>query len=364
MIGFLHALSGVAGVVLVLIGLCAGLSETGHVQSVVLNLWVAFTDFGERATSRHARLVRGTARMALAALDWVFGPQLLAPRCLWTAIWASISSGVLALYLGIGFLLRAIAQSAPWVPPTFTEKLLPYAPSYRLVILGGTVPATALLAVALWPALLKRPIGLFRALLAVFPLLLLAKAQWNGSHLLMTPHEMLHTPVRDIAKSQVTGLALIAPFILLGILTDLGTLKVVRWALHKSESADRWPSGLAVLAALIPLGFLLSGLPAYVFRHVGGWYVTAPILLLIAAIPMNLFDAIFTIGLALWIVVLVAHKLLWPITSGLIERVYELVPSRKGMIAIGLAFLALSGWHTVKEMLKSVAEAILNGAAG
>ncbi|MGA3124071.1 MAG: hypothetical protein ABSF69_25205 [Polyangiaceae bacterium] len=364
MTGLLQTLSGIAGVVLVLIGLCAGRTETGRVQSIVLNLWVTFTDFGERATSRHARLVRGTAGMALAALDWVFGTQLLAARSVWTAIWTSISSAVLALYLGIGLLLRGIVRNAPWVPPTFAEKLLPYAAHYRLIIFGGAVPSAALLAVALWPALLKRPIGFFRPALASFPLLMLARAQWNGFHLFMTSHETLHTAIRDITRTEVTGFGLIAPFILLGTLTDLGTLKVTRWALRKCERGDSWPSGLAALAGLIPLGFILSGAPIYVLRDVGGRYVTIPLLLLTVAIPMNVFDIMFVVGLAIWIFVLVAHKLLWPITSGLIERVYELIPSRLGMVGSGLVLLGFSGWQTVKALIKDVIDVVMAGAAG
>jgi hypothetical protein len=136
-------------------------------------------------------------------------------------------------------------------------------------------------------------------------------------------------------------------------------LQVVRWSLRKCKTADKWRSGLAALCVIIPFPFIFSGAPVYFVRHVGGVLITIPALVLIATIPMNLFDIMFTVALSGWLLVLLVHKLAWPVFGGLVERVYEMLPDRKALVAAGVALLALSGWASTRHLLQKVGELFL-----
>jgi hypothetical protein len=69
---------------------------------------------------------------------------------------------------------------------------------------------------------------------------------------------------------------------------------------------------------------------------------------------MNLLDILLVGSLAAWVLVLVAHKLLWPMCSGLVEHAYELIPSRPAMMGVGVGLLTIGGWGSVLSALRFV----------
>jgi hypothetical protein len=355
----------VFGCIAFVIGVGCGRNEAGKVQSYVLNFWVGLTSLGEAATSRHARLVRGTATAALAALDWVFGKKVLSARSLWTASVLSINSMALTVLFGVGLLYWGVVHQSSWVPQTLvTETVRTLAPTYPFIFLIGGLIAVLLVIVAMWPALLARPLRPARVLVACPPVLLVVKGLVHPLFRASTPHLAQQPVAPPPASPPAHPVAVMLVFwcvMALGPLSDLFILFIARWALRRCERADEWRSGLAALLVLVTVAFVISGAPVYLLRHVGGWYVTAPTLLLAATVPMNLFDILLVSGLAAWVLVLVAHKLLWPLCSGLVEHAYELIPNRWVMMGVGLGLLTLGGWEWLGNHLKLIAETLHGG---
>jgi hypothetical protein len=129
----LQVVAMVVGVAMMLFGIFAGATDPGKVQSYVLNFWVKVVPFGEKATSRHEKLVRGSAVVALRAFDWLFGSKIVSPRCIWTALCLSFTSLYLVIMTGLGVVTLGVAHRDAWVPPTAFDNLKKYASGYPVL---------------------------------------------------------------------------------------------------------------------------------------------------------------------------------------------------------------------------------------
>jgi len=268
---------------------------------------------------------------------------------LWLS-WASLLvSVVAALLIGAEYARTHPAWAVSAANGEFRERLIAFPDPAHLLPRMAIAVAT-LVAMAAVPALVRRPFLRYSnlgAAIASAPFLLgvgrmailpsLHRAKWGAALIFLTPS------------------------LILGVLSDLGVLVVVRWALRRCDRAGHWLSGIASCLALLVVGFAVSGAPVYLLRNVGGALVVTPLLLLTISVPANVLDIVGVGLFAGWIVLLLLHKLFWPILGGLIERVYELVPDRRVLIGAGFSLLLFAQWARVTNALKVVASILVSG---
>lgn len=349
---YLRTIAGILGTLLVVVGVCADRAANGRVQSVVLTLWTNAADFGDRAVRRHTRFVVRTARITLTFLDWLFGRDLIRVRCLWTTACLSMAS--------MGLAVALLAVVAEWVVHFSTTgavdalraKLREGDPSLHQVwpplsrLIVGCVGFSAV------PAVFRRPI-LQWANLRTLGLAVASLYLTTSNGLFMSLRDILATPIRTLLLTQIVDLELIAPFMLLGIISDMLVLAVARWALRRCASVLDWQSGLAALFSMFVVLLLISGsFLTTAFRLLPRESGLVVITVWVASVPMNLFDISGVVIIGTGLAVLFAHKLFWPVALGIIERVYELVPNRKAVIASGVTLILGANWTSIARAFK------------
>jgi len=216
---------------------------------------------------------------------------------------------------------------------------------------------------AIVPALvLSQPKSRRRPLIAAYALGVLISFYRSG--FVVNLWYLQASAVPSSVRTRVDAAAMLAPLLLVGLLSDLVTIAVTRWALRRCASTDRWISGLLTLIGVVVLGLSVSvglvaagwktakiGLEAHSeLLHVGS-------LILISACA-NGFDLVLILLVGLNIALLLVHRLIWPLLIRPLERLYEVVPDRKVIVGVGLALLAAST-TTGNDLLKGIVTAVV-----
>jgi hypothetical protein len=287
-------------------------NEEGEIQSKFEDVWVRVDDFQNLALTRHAAFMTGLARLETKFLDRVFGYKLISVR----AVGASLCCTLTAALAFCVYFFEADAK---------TNVILFGFP--LLCIVGATYGRRlpTFVRVALWVA-------------AFIPVTVFLLGYKGG----------IYVPERGTVE------LFIGIFVVAGFAGDVifiaVTRRLFRWAGEMSSSSRVLVAVvLSSLMALVLVGPLIGLLFSY--------DDTTPDSLILAggASSANIFDAVLALLFVLLALMLLIHRILWPLLLRTLFRVQAIGTAgrRAILMAIGLSLMGVSGWK-VPELLKEI----------
>jgi hypothetical protein len=277
--------------------------EDGTIQSKLEDFWVRVDDYKNFALSKHAAFMTQVAQLETRFLDRVFGKELFSGQALGMSICFSL--GIPTTWI--------VSQDA-LVGWSFSASLRVF---YPFPIFCLAVGATILF--------LQNRNVLRRALVIAACLCL---ALWIGFNSFMPRLEGL-----------ISVAALIIFLAIVGIIIDIffiaATRRLLRWAGTMSSSARV----LAVVVFDLALAFLLTS-PLFLFQPVGVGTPPAIVLAKVVALG-NLFDVLLALLFVLLAVLLLVHRVVWPLLSRALFRMADIgTKGRRAILAaVGTALL-------------------------
>ncbi len=315
-----------AGLLLLYLALFLYEDEQGKIQNVLENWWVRLSDHQSSALSRQAAFLRGLSELLSSGLDRLLGDRLLSLRAFgvsWCYSMASFSL-FLALMLDISLTAELAGWQTSWI----------CAGSVAAWILLGTLPALIQrrLYLIIWCGLLI-PVALFLWFLFNSELMLIAYFERNRVPYLLA----LFQP------------ELMLPALAISFVCHAGFLLLLRWLLRRCAEMGRFSSIVAIILSSSAVAFLLVGAPARYGGLAGG---------LLAA--FNLFDVLVSLLFVLLALVVLAHRLMWPVLNRPIYAFANAGAVRRRSIfgTLGLMLLGASGTPG-SEWLKKIVGALL-----
>jgi hypothetical protein len=381
----------VVGVPLLYVALFMYQDQRGRACNKLFDWWFRVEDTGERAVGKHAGFVAGVAKSVLR-LEWLFGPSSLSVRGAWTAMMLSSASFVVFATMVLAFCF-AVAK----VDSEFSRKVLDKSPNLPNIIPLFPQAAAMLcaqligcVALASAPAVIKEklasyrrhkstldgqseatshdvslPAGFLTWRLLVGGLLAADALKW---HVLV-----IYACVRLASHGRSEAIMMVAGALMIGALSSLALLRVVRYALRQCANTKTTVSGSLWLAATIVGGIGVSMAPMFLIvrmlrsgelaalglatQDVSHQAPPARVLAAFAAVPLNMLDMAFAFGLAALVVTLLVHRLLWQLASHPIELAYRVFPNNKiiGGVGLGLTLYGAGlGADTVKTLLSAL----------
>jgi hypothetical protein len=303
------------------------------IQSKLEGVWVRVHDYQRLALSRHAAFLTGVAKLESRLLDRFFGHDLTAPQALGMSLCCSFTPYTLLACI----MVYKSNQGAAWWNEHMTHEFLLCVAFFLCCVASGVVSL----------ALRKRRLPLIVSLAILFSLVTFLLWVFVNS-------ELGSADSRDI-PNWATGALLIAAIGSFGC--DVAFISITRRMLRW---AGEMKSSMKVLAAVV-INLLLAGLfiglvpvlemiaqtraPESYLSHMSDistlFVVQVPALISIG----NFFDVILSLVFLLLALMLLLHRVFWPLLHRTLFRVQYIGPSgRRGLlVSVGLGLLGLSG---------------------
>jgi len=302
------------GVFCVLTAIVLYPGEEGKIQSKFEDFWVKVDDFQNLALTRHAAFMTGVAKLETRFLDRVFGNRLTSIRALGVSFCFSLGTMALVAMLVSYFIIRI---RHPEMNGT----------GAFIISLGYLICAVIVGAACIW---IRNHNWLRNSILIAALILLLL---WMVTFRAGAPGVTSELSVRIL-------LLVLGGFVCDVIFITL-TRQLLRWA-------GEMTSSLKVLATVI-VNFLLAVLfvsPLLVgvnIKPIGD--LRDQILVTISMIAVsNIADAVIALFYVLLAVLLLIHRLLWPLLTRTLFRTADIgTKGRRAILtAVGLALLGAS----------------------
>jgi hypothetical protein len=309
----------------------------GKWQNRIETLWVAVDDREKLSGSRTSALFNVVATTVMRGFNRVFGPRIFSPQFI--GVSTSYSFAGTFLFMAIAFLY------------------------YTFLAISGaqgplSEPVTKALGAALLLGLVLLPIGLFFLALAVLPSL------WRSfvtvSLSLIPTVLVVALTVRAIQVHRLMGIHLwfiIATVV--SLLTDVLLLLVVRFTVRFISAETKVTRlALAVVLQLAIVAFMvvapLEGSLAMIGRN--PQHPTSMAMFVFFVGVFNIFTGIASCAFVLVLLVVVLHRIAWPLLGRLIYPLarYQVIRNHKVMFEIGTGCFIFAFplmWNWLRSLL-------------
>jgi hypothetical protein len=303
--------------VLTTILLCPG--EEGQIQSKVEDFWVRVDDYRQLALSKHAAFMTQVAKLETSFLDKVFGPKLISGHALAVSFCCSVTASAV-----VGALVFESFSDVVFL-------------ALSIALLLGSIAVCITIVFVRKHAVVR---GIAIGSLLVFLLI------WAGYT--QPGPEQAGRLTWDIVFAAFGSFVCDVIFIAL-------TRRLLRWA-------GQMTSFFRVLAVIV-LNFLLAVFLVMPLFLAGAFAVQAheeqkALILPFALIGFsNLFDVVLSSFFVFLTLMLLIHRVLWPLLSRTLFRMQDIgTKGRRAILsAVGLTLIGWSGVHLpdlLKELLK------------
>ncbi len=316
------------GVVLICASLFLYEDEEGKFQNKVEEWWIKLSDKQKASRSRVAAFMQGVARLTGMGFDRLFGKRLFSLRVVAVSIYLSVAS-LLLFFILLTF--RLVKN-----PGGATRH-------------GAFQVFLLFVGLALVPALLKNK-WVLSVWWAVIPGALVSV---SGFMAFLFKTRGAGPTVRGI------GIAVI-PFVA-SLLCDLAYIALTRYVLRRIGRVDHIPEIVImtlgnVIALAIPLlGPIYVGMALFKYaRHAGAF--------VLVSVMLNTIDILVGTAALFLAILLLLHRLFWPMIQRPLYAIYRYAPLKKGkktLLTIGVLLLALPMHFTVgvlRTILKTILE--------
>ena len=314
--------SVVSGTLIVLISVFLYEPEEGLIQNKLEEWWVALSDAEPRAVNKHTAFMAAVADFASRVFDRLFGKKLLSIRSVGVSACFSLAS--LGLVCSPGLKLFDM-----WYPDYLGVL---YGPVIISLVIIGMLPA------ALGTRLPERRWFVGVVLLCLVALAGMHAVDWFDAHA-RVGRETLYNAV----------------FLLVTVGSDTLFIAVTRWLLRKATRFHSVAGILGAILANISLAGLLVFLPTFIaWKEFTGrvklpdkldisdaivqytWSSNSREIFLTTLSGSNVLDAVVACAFFILLLILLLHRLLWPIVK---RPVYVL--ARLGILHRRALFLIL-----------------------
>lgn len=306
-----HIAFGIAGALLLYMGLFLTDTEEGNLENRLEGLWIRVDDIHSKAMSRQAVLLRQVATLVAEGFKGVFGRKLFSVKAIASCLCFCLASLFLSLALFVG-------------ETPFSSKRVRLACSLIFLVCGFTKYLRYLGFVSVAFGIVVEWIGLTGDLHA-----------YQGS-----PKQVLLTFLTYVV----------------GILIAVCFISLIRWSMNLASHLSNGASLIVVLAANVALGAALVWPLVYVqlryrlsiFTPRGAAnpapQTHALLIFAYSVSATNVFTAVAAFGVLVTLVVALLHHLMWPAISRPIYAAhrYGLVRQHKVLVALGAACLGLA----------------------
>lgn len=303
--------------------------EEGKIQSKFEDFWIRVDDLKDLALTRHAAFMTGVAKLETRLLDRVFGEKIFSARAIGASAFCTLSS--IALFI--------LFDPRPFLHSMRAKR--DFAAFLVMLVCIG---------ISMFSLQLKARTRAFISVLGLFfrvPILL------DMSHVGATP--------QDVAfLISTVGMAILAGFA--GDVVFIAcTRRIFRWAGQMQSSLKVL---VAVVSTFLLAVFLVSPpvLAEIIFDMAGhADKAELPIFALMfssAAALANFFDAILAFLFVFLALMLLIHRLLWPLLNRSLFRLTDIgTKGRRAILTtVGLALLAAGISDKVPELLQKLIE--------
>ena len=338
----LRAVAAIVGVFCLFTAWLAYPGEENKLQSHLEDLWLQIDDRQKHALSFHAAFMQQAARAVSQSLDLIFGEKLLSLRCVGTSVAWSVASFPLA-FLCFWLVTRFFWRSSG-IEFTASE-LLEFFVVATVYILIGSAPLRihSMLLLRLWAS---------GVLLSTGGLWYAAFYSRNAS-------------LRDLLiEVGAAGAIAMALSFACDTLFIAGTRKVLRWA---GSMEQTWKIAALIfinclfgaLLVVAPFGWGLFALVGDALDFFAPKRVMVEsfhdVVLSVAA--SNTLDLFASLAVVILCVLLILHRVLWPLINRSVFRLQALGPNaRRGLLSAAGASLIAIASHSDK--LASAVKAI------
>jgi hypothetical protein len=320
------------------IGLYPG--EEGKVQSKLEDFWIRLDDNQKSYVSRHTAFLVQTVRFESSLLDYTFGPRMLSVR----AFVVSMSFSFIMMAMMLFAIILFIKEGNPSITSQMTMKQADL-PKFFLEGLATLLIALAAIFVEVRLANRTKIIAVSRCVLL---LLVFAPA------ILKAHHQSWYVFGR--------GLALFLTLMLLSFFGDLIFVIVTRRMLAWAGKLNSILTVLSLLLLNLLLAFLFV-VPVALVPYLDtdnriGFALGAFLIFIPFA---NIFDIILSLLWVLLALILLIHRLLWPVLNRTLFRVTGIgtIPRRIILVACGMALLNVSFFHErIPELFKELVKVL------
>jgi hypothetical protein len=289
--------------------------EEGKIQSKFEDFWIRVDDFKDLALTRHAAFMTGVAKLETRLLDRVFGEKIFSARAIGASALCTLSSIAVFIIFDPDVALHSMRAKRDCA-----------AFLIMFVCIGISIFSVQLRART-------------RAFILGLGLLLLVPIQWDLLHFGATPQSLA-------VLTSVVGIAILSGFI--GDVVFIAcTRRILRWAGQMQSSLKV----LVVVVSSFLLAVLLVSPPilaATFFARRGhadkaGLGDLAVGFSSVAALA-NFFDAILAFLFVFLALMLLIHRLLWPLLNRSLFRLTDIgTKGRRAILStIGFALLGTS----------------------
>lgn len=328
---FLHAL----GALFVCAALFLHEDEEGKIQNKVEEWWIKLSDKEKGSRSQDAAFMQEVAELTGRGLDRLLGKPLLSLRFVFISISFSLASFFLFAFLSFPLVHNPPAGYISGAFRLFlfflTFALVPaWIESKALLEFRWGVIVSTLLKILWWGVIVL-------ALLKIMDFLLFVSR------------------TRGLGPT-ARGVGYVALPFAFSLFCDLSYIVLTRWILRRISKIDRvYEIVLQVLVNLLVLAILIY-VPVFFGSKVVRYSPLAGGVLALSFV-LNSIDIVAGFAALVLALLLLLHRLLWPVIERPIYAIHRFAPVRnkKLLWGIGIALIFLPK-HTTTELLKSILE--------
>jgi len=309
----------VAGIVLLWMALCLYEDDDlGKIIDILDRWWDRTKKIGQAKISRQAIFLREIARLAATFFDRLLGTKLLSLRCV----------GVTSSFSAASLLVSSL-----WPDPDLE--------SIGIIAI--------FLILGLLPLLISKPIWIR----AWFVLTFAAALFWAFFLYFLTTFHVWTPQSHYTAKSVPVAVFFVLIVVLLSFASDVAFIAFTRWLLAWTILRADATAILTVLLINVTLAFGLTGVPLILARTVND-RDTSTLLDLIGS--TNIIDAIASGIWILFAIIILVHRLFWPVLSRTLYGLKSLgvLKWRKTLAIVGLILRGMSNEKAEKIISKVI----------
>lgn len=349
----LRILAAIAGGFCLLTAFLAYPDEEGRMQTALEDLWTKIDDHQKAALSLHTAFMQEVAKSVSRGFDLLFGHKLFSIRCLGVSIAYSIASVPLAMILSAVYF--HFIEEAPFPSP---------GPQIDFLTIPGSI-SIAYLFIGTIPILFDG----FRFMKTwLFFIVTSACVFWVLGFSL--PDWSLSQKLTNLAS---TGLPAIAASFGSDVLFIAATRQCLRWASEMKQSYRIavlvlfnfiFAAGFVLVPYIWAFGTTMSEAIGDILAGFGGdspqppTQFVLPVDIVLSASASNTIDLLAASIFILLAVLLLVHRVFWPLLNRSIFRFQEVGTKgrRAILVTVGLLLLSASTGDKVVDYAKKISE--------
>ncbi|MGD0325758.1 MAG: hypothetical protein ABSD45_18680 [Terriglobia bacterium] len=296
--------------------------EEARIQDRIEEFWVSVSDRQKLTGSRSAALFNKLAGTVTDAFDRILGSRLVSVQL----VGVSSSCAFACLFLTVGLIFAFLLHRLRALPSLPTNLPANIGANLNIVSAFCLAVGLVLLIIAALPSVMP---SRFTRLMSVLPALLLTFA--------------LFMLVRRHLPFQHQFVLLVALFI--STLSDIGLLVGVRQSIRWISEEVRPFKICAAILGQVATGVLVVWAPSEISGHLSvryGWKLFPEFLMAISV--FNVSTAIAALAFVLSLLVVLLHRMFWPIIERLLYPAarYKVVRNHKAMATLGAACVVVA----------------------